>query len=210
VIDAVVSDFGGVLTKPLLEAFSRAHDETDVPLAAYGQALWTAAEKDGVNPLFEMERGRMSERDFNARLERELEEILGRAVSLDGITHRVNEQLEPNEEMFAYFSDLSRRGVRLALCTNNVREWEPLWRAKLPIDDIFETIVDSAFVGTRKPDPEIYGIVLERLGLPAERCAFVDDLSINVSAAVELGFRGIVFKDTAQAIAELDALVLGP
>ena len=53
----------------------------------------------------------------------------------------------------------------MALLTNNVREWEPLWRAKLPdIDEIFEVIVDSAFVGMRKPDREIYTLTLERLG----------------------------------------------
>ena len=208
-IRAVVSDFGGVLTRPLVEAFTKAHDGEDVPLAAYGQALWIAAERDGVNPLFELEKGRMTEREFNARLERELAEILGRPASLDGITRRVNEVLEPNQDLFDYFASLRDRGVRLALCTNNVREWEPLWRPKLPIDDIFETVVDSAFVGTRKPEPEIYGIVLERLGLPAEACAFVDDLEINVAAANELGFHGVHFTDTGQAIAELEDLVLG-
>ena len=55
------------------------------------------------------------------------------------------------------------------MLTNNVREWEPLWRAKLPIDEIFEVVVDSAFVGMRKPEPEIYALTLERLGLPARR-----------------------------------------
>jgi putative hydrolase of the HAD superfamily len=93
------------------------------------------------------------------------------------------------------------------MLTNNVREWEPHWRTKLPIDDIFETVVDSAFVGFRKPDPRIYAIALERLGLPAEACAFVDDLERNVAAARELGFHGVEFRDTAQAIAELDALL---
>ena len=48
--------------------------------------------------------------------------------------------------------DLKRREYRMALLTNNVREWEPLWRSMLPVDEIFELIVDSAFVGMRKPD----------------------------------------------------------
>jgi putative hydrolase of the HAD superfamily len=93
------------------------------------------------------------------------------------------------------------------MLTNNVREWEPHWRAKLPIDEIFETVVDSAFVGVRKPDPRIYAIVLERLGLPAADCAFVDDLERNVDAARELGFAAVHFEDTGQVISELDALV---
>jgi putative hydrolase of the HAD superfamily len=67
--------------------------------------------------------------------------------------------------------------------------------------------VDSAFVGTRKPEPEIYALTLERLGLPAAACVFVDDLEPNVEAARDAGMEGIVFRDTAQAIAELEALL---
>ena len=81
--------------------------------------------------------------------------------------------------------ELRGRGLRTALLTNNVREWEPLWRAKLPeIDELFEVVVDSAFVGLRKPDPAIYELTLERLGgVRAERCVFVDDLDVNCEAA---------------------------
>ena len=69
----------------------------------------------------------------------------------------------------------------MALLTNNVREWEPLWRSMLPVDEIFELVVDSAFVGCRKPDPEIYEITLERLGLAAGSCLFVDDVERQLS-----------------------------
>ena len=55
--------------------------------------------------------------------------------------------------------------MRTALLTNNVRRQEPLWRAKLPeLDEIFELVVDSAFVGMRKPEPGIYELTVERLG----------------------------------------------
>ena len=88
-----------------------------------------------------------------------------------------------------------------------MREWEARWRALLPIDELFEVVVDSAFVGTRKPEPEIYAITLERLGLPAEACVFVDDLEPNVDAAKTAGMRGIVHRDTAETIAELESLL---
>ena len=93
--------------------------------------------------------------------------------------------LDPNDELFAYYRALhdARRAAR-ACCTNNVREWEPLWRAKLPIDEIFETVVDSAFVGMRKPEPAIYALVLERLGLPRRPSARSSTTSrVNVEAA---------------------------
>ena len=92
----------------------------------------------------------------------------------------------------------------MAILTNNVREWEPIWRAKLPVDEIFETVVDSAFVGLRKPDPAIYELTLERLdGIAAAECLFIDDTEVNCVAARELGMSAIHFRDTEQAIAEV-------
>jgi putative hydrolase of the HAD superfamily len=208
VIQAVVSDFGGVLTSPLLEAFGRVQDELDVPPKAYGVAMAYSRERDGVHPLYALERGEITEADFLARIERGLAAALGRDVSLHGFGARLMEALDPNNELFERYRTLrTERGLRFALCTNNVREWEPLWRAKLPIDELFEVVVDSAFVGTRKPEPEIYAITLQRLGLPGEACAFVDDLEVNVAAAREVGMQGIVFRDTASAVAELDSLL---
>ena len=206
-IEAVISDFGGVLTVPLLGAFEQIQDGTNVPPAAYGEAMAYSLREDGVHPLFALERGEITEGDFLSRVERGLAETAGITVSLHGFGARLMEALAPNRELFDYYRTLRRdRGLRFALCTNNVREWEPLWRPKLPIDELFEVVVDSAFVGTRKPEPEIYAITLERLGLPGEACAFVDDLAVNIDAAREAGMHGILFRDTGQTIAELAAL----
>jgi putative hydrolase of the HAD superfamily len=207
VIEAIVSDFGGVLTTPLSTGFVRIQDDVGVPRDAFARAMQAATAEAGVNPLYRLETGEIPEQAFLAALERHLAELLGREVTLHGFGERYLAALDPNDELFAYYRRLHEGGVRFAMLTNNVREWEPHWRTKLPIDDIFETVVDSAFVGFRKPDPRIYAIALERLGLPAEACAFVDDLERNVAAARELGFHGVEFRDTAQAIAELDALL---
>ena len=95
----------------------------------------------------------------------------------------------------------------MALLTNNVREWEPLWRPMLPVDEIFEFVVDSAFVGMRKPDPEIYEHTLDRLGdgLTASDCLFIDDVEVNIEAARRLGFNVVHFRTNEQAIAEIEA-----
>jgi putative hydrolase of the HAD superfamily len=93
-----------------------------------------------------------------------------------------------------------------------VREWEPHWRAKLPeLDEIFEVVVDSAFVGMRKPDPRIYRLTVARLGggLALSECAFVDDNEVNVETARELGMSAVHFRETEQARAELEALLAG-
>jgi putative hydrolase of the HAD superfamily len=75
----------------------------------------------------------------------------------------------------------------------------------LPVDEIFETVVDSGFVGCRKPEAKIYELTLERLGLPAEACLFVDDLLPNCEGARAAGMSAVHFRDNEQAIAEIRA-----
>ncbi len=113
--------------------------------------------------------------------------------------------LETNHAMVEYLRGVGQRGLRMAILTNNVREWEPRWRAMLPVDEIFDLVVDSAFVGMRKPDPAIYELTCERLGVPPEACLFIDDFEHNCAAATELGIAAVHFRTTEQAIAECEA-----
>jgi HAD superfamily hydrolase (TIGR01509 family) len=113
------------------------------------------------------------------------------------------------QPMLELLAELRDGGYRLALLTNNVREWEARWRAMLPVDELFEVVVDSAFVGVRKPDPAIYRLTCERLGVAPERCVFVDDVEVNCTAAAELGMAAVRFRDNAQAIAEIRAALGG-
>jgi putative hydrolase of the HAD superfamily len=204
VIRAVISDFGGVLTTPLLAGFVAYQEEAGVSLEELGSGMQRAAEAYGEHPLFALERGEITEAEFGRRLG----EQLGDGFDLARLRQLYFERIEPNPPMIGYMAELRGRGLRTALLTNNVREWEPLWRAKLPeLDEIFEVIVDSAFVGMRKPERRIYELTLERLGdgLRAEECLFLDDFEINCEGARELGMKAVLFKDSEQAIAELDS-----
>jgi epoxide hydrolase-like predicted phosphatase len=204
-IEAVISDFGGVLTSPLLDAFLAFEDASGISPAALGRALAAIAERRGSHPLAELETGRMSETAFVRELGSELSAQLERQVELHGFGEQYFEHLRPNEELIDYMRQLRDRGYRMAICTNNVKEWEERWRAMLPVDEIFDVIVDSAFVGTRKPEPRIYEITLERLGVPASGALLVDDIELNCDAARELGIRAIQFQSNEQTIAEIEA-----
>jgi epoxide hydrolase-like predicted phosphatase len=204
-VKAVISDFGGVLTSPLLNVFAALQDSSGVPLEALGEAMATIAQRDGVHPLFELEKGAISEQRFVELLEGAVSEDLGRPVHLHGLADAYWSELETNDAMIDYLRSVRERGCRLALLTNNVREWEPRWRRMVPVDELFEVVVDSAFVGVRKPDPEIYALTLDRLGLEAAECVFVDDIELNCQAAERLGMRAVWFRDTEQAIADIDA-----
>ena len=93
----------------------------------------------------------------------------------------------------------------MALCTNNVREWEPRWRAMVPVDELFETVVDSAFVGARKPEPRIYEVVLEQVGAAPEACVLLDDFEVNCEGARAAGMAAVRFVSNEQAIPEVEA-----
>jgi putative hydrolase of the HAD superfamily len=209
VIRAVISDFGGVLTTPLFGGFAKVMESRGLPLEALGRAMARATETHGENPLFDFERGRLTEEEFFALLAGALEAEVGRRVDLQGFAETYFSHLRPNHELIDHLAKLrDERGLRLALLTNNVREWEPRWRPMLP-EGLFEVVVDSAFVGMRKPEPGIYRLTLERLGLPGEACAFIDDLDVNCDAAREHGIAAIRFESTAQAIQDLGALLDG-
>jgi epoxide hydrolase-like predicted phosphatase len=201
--DVLVCDFGGVLTTPLQEGFLAYQEESGMSLEELGRAMGRAAEEHGDHPLFALERGEITEAEFRNRIEAHLDG----GFDLARLHELFLNRLEPNREMIDFVRELRGRGVRTALLTNNVREWEPLWRGKLPeIDELFEVVVDSAFVGMRKPDPSIYALTLERLGgVAPERCVFVDDLDVNCDAARALGMAAVRFESAEQAIPEIES-----
>ena len=204
-ITTLISDFGGVLTTPLIRGFLAYQEESDVTMEDLGHAMARAEETHGAHPLHSLERGEISEAEFGRRLS----DKLGGRFDFEHLRRLYFEHLEPNDEMFDFVRGLHERGLRTALCTNNVREWEPLWRSKLPeLDEVFEVVVDSAFVGSRKPERKIYDITLERLGgVKPQECVFVDDIDVNCEGARELGMHPVRFEDAAQAIAEIEDLL---
>jgi putative hydrolase of the HAD superfamily len=205
-IEAVVSDFGGVLTTPLMNSFLALQDVHGVSAEDFGKAMRAASEAgDGENPLFKLERGDVTEAQFLDILRDGFEAVAGHRPELHRFREVFFEALDPNEPMIDLMRECKAGGRRMAMLTNNVQEWEPLWRTMLPVDEIFETVIDSGFVGYRKPERQIYEITLERLGVPASACLFVDDMELNCEAARELGFTAVHYREADQAIADVRA-----
>jgi epoxide hydrolase-like predicted phosphatase len=204
-IRAVISDFGGVLTNRLVEAFAAFQDETGISMEQLGRGMQRVAERDGEYPLFGLERGEMTEQEFLDDLAWGLEPELGHRPKLHRFREIWFDALHPNGPMLDLMRELGAHGYRMAILTNNVREWEELWRSKLAVDDIFELVVDSAWVGMRKPEPEIYRLTIARLdgSLEPSHCLFVDDNELNVEAARELGLSAVRFVSNEQAIPEI-------
>jgi putative hydrolase of the HAD superfamily len=203
-LKALVCDFGGVLTTPLEASFRFWSQESGVALEDLGRALQVRADREGDHPLHRLERGEITEHDFLAGIAAELDGD----IDMHGFTKAYFGHLGVNDALLERLRAWKAGGLRMVMCTNNVREWEPRWRAMLPVDELFESVVDSAFVGARKPEPRIYEIVLERLGdVPAHECVFLDDFAVNCEAARDAGMHAVQFVSNEQALAELEPLL---
>lgn len=213
-IRVIISDFGGVLTNPLEEAFLAYQEESGIALEELGRAMFEIAERDGENPLYVLEKGEMTYARFEEVMQHQLRAQLGTDLTFNDFAEGYFNALSPNQPFIDFLFDYKAGGGRLALLTNNVKEWEPRWRGMLPIDELFETVIDSGFVGTRKPEPRIYEITYEQISklehlhdVKPEECVLVDDIEVNCDAAREFGFQAVRYHgDCSDIIAAVNAL----
>lgn len=202
-LEAAIFDFGGVVTTPILEAFSRFDDALGIEPGTTLQALREQRESD--EPDFHrLEKGSMSESDYYDALRIRLEQICGHELAWPddarGVRRHLVGSLKPNDRMLAAIEQIGSH-YRVGMLTNNVREWAG-WRKQYPMH-LFEVVIDSCEVGMRKPDPSIYRLTCERLGVEPERALFVDDLPVNVHGATAVGMHGLVFTTTDEVLSQL-------
>ena len=205
---AVLFDFGGVITAPMgpmFEAVAAAAGAEPAEVAALLVGSYDAQD----HPLNRLERG---EGTFAELCEWAREQGAARGWTLElapMVTHL--ETIELRQGMLDRVADLRRRGYRTAIVTNNFKEITALWRARVDIDALFDTVVDSCEVGLRKPDPGIYHLTLERLGgIAPGDAVLLDDFESNLAGARAIGMHAVfVGADTDAAIAELEALLAG-
>jgi putative hydrolase of the HAD superfamily len=203
-IDTVIVDYGGVLTNPLAETLGVLAQNLQLPPQLLAGAFAQSAARHGISPMADLETGKITEAEFVARLlpllpAQALPKVAGRSFGQVWFAGR-----RPNAEFVDYLRTLRAAGYRLVLLTNNVREWDALWRATIPVDELFALVVNSAEEGVRKPDPEIYARALTRLEARPERCLFVDDVAENCQTAADMGMATIQFQSTEQAVAAID------
>ena len=207
-LDAVLFDFGGVFTESPFEVARRFGAKLGGNPERVLEIVFGPYHTDTGHPWHRLERGEMA-------LETARQEIiaLGAAEDLDTDLFRVLSAMGRGGGVRQPFIDSARRlrtaGIGTAIVTNNVREFRDVWRAMIPVDELFDAIIDSSEVGKRKPDPAIFHHALTVLGdVPASRALFLDDFEGNVVAARTLGMRGIlVGPDPQTAIDELAAIV---
>ena len=111
---------------------------------------------------------------------------------------------QPDEALAAFVAGLRAAGTRVAALTNSTSTEADLL-ARPELARLFDLAISSADAGLQKPDPAIYRHAEARLGAAGAALVFVDDVEANVAAARALGWRGVWFRSTEQAIADIDA-----
>lgn len=200
-IRALLVDYGGVLTNPLPETITRYAQLTGLSLEELAIAQTRVGRQLGMPPMAALETASISEARFLAMMSDALRDMTGRTMDVEHFHEQWFAGRVPNHAFIDHLRGI--RHIRLAMVTNNVREWRPFWQANVP-DGLFGVIVDSSEERVRKPDPKFFEIALERVGHAPHECLLIDDTAENCAAATTLGIRAIRFENTAQAIAAID------
>lgn len=232
-IQAVIWDYGGVISIPPFSGLDGFEADMGYPAgsmlelmfgeSSYIETLSRGTSTEGVTPAepearhavthdwHRLETGDMTLADYFISVTERAPRILGAPVDLEAyqryarsmhfgihwpVVHRIRE--------------LRRDGFATGLLTNNVKEFGSAWRASIPVDEIFDAVVDSSEVGLRKPDPRIYELTCEKLGVEPDAAVFLDDNRSNVEAARALGMATVHVADgPIETLTALDAILDG-
>lgn len=192
-------DFGGVLTTSVLDAIRRFCAESGL-------------EPDGLLDAFRYDPGArrlLADIERGAITQSQFEVGVGKLLGVDphGLVKRMLASVVPDPPVLAAAERARAAGVRTGVLSNSLgldpynpyEEWG--------LADRFDAVVISEETGLRKPDPAIYRLAADRLGLPCEACVFVDDLAQNLEPARALGMTTIRKTSTDQLIGELEGVL---
>jgi epoxide hydrolase-like predicted phosphatase len=208
--DAVIFDVGGVLVESPVHAVLRLQRQvglTDEVLVALFEHYSKVPGPGEPEPLWHrVEKGQLTVADFLVQARIDLATAGLDRVPIDPEQLNVYRDVSAHWQTVHAARRLRAAGYATAICTNNVREWAS-WRRSLPVDE-FDVVVDSCEVGMRKPEPGIYALTCERLGVAPGRVLFCDDFSGNVEGARQAGLEAIhITRDLDAGLRELEAML---
>ncbi|HMQ27037.1 MAG TPA: HAD family phosphatase [Acidimicrobiales bacterium] len=206
--DAVLFDFTGVLCESPWAAIGGIGDQDGLSHDEVLEFMLGPYDQDTDHPMHRLERGEIEllayVTDVQARAE-----AAGLTLDFDRLRTLMSD-LPVHKQMVGRIRTLRATGLRTALVTNNIREAGDQWRSKVPLDELFDVVIDSSAVGLRKPNPAIFHLALEQLGgVDPGRALFLDDHPGNVAGAEAAGLPALLVDDVDEAIADLDALLAG-
>ncbi|MER9460973.1 HAD-IA family hydrolase [Mesorhizobium sp. M0387] len=206
---ALVLDFGGVVTRTIFET----HALTEQALGlAPGTLQWHGPFDPDSDLLWRsMQADEISERDYWRTRTSEVGRLVGEDwQAMETFVQRAR-GAEPEKivrpEAVRAIRTVHAAGFRLAILSNELDLFYGAgFRQRLPLLELFDTIVDATYTRILKPDPRAYAFVTEALGLPAGACVFVDDQQRNVDGGRAAGMRTVHFDVARPALSYAEAL----
>jgi epoxide hydrolase-like predicted phosphatase len=193
----LIVDYGGVLTTDIFVSFRKFCEAEGLDPETVRDRFLNDAEARRL--LEELETGRMREAEFEPAFAAVLE------VESERLIDRLFGGMEPDEAMIDGVRAARAAGVRTGMLSNS---WGHDRYPQKQLAELFDAWVISGEVGLRKPDPAIYALAAERLGLPPKQCVFVDDLPGNLKPARAIGMATVVHRgDAAATLAEVSELL---
>ena len=207
--EAVIFDFGGVITASPFEAFNRLEEERALPRDFIRSV--NAANPHG-NAWAQFERAEIDARKFDVLFEAEAE-ALGHSLEGRAVLAVLSGSIRP--AMVRALDQLAGAGFRLACITNNVPSGHGAGMARSgdrsdeyeQIFARFDHTIESSKAGVRKPDPRIYAMMCEALGVSPPECVYLDDLGINCKPAAAMGMAAIKVTGEREALKELSGVL---
>ncbi len=207
--EAVIFDFGGVITASPFEAFNRLEEERSLPRDLVRRINATNPDS---NAWALFERAEIDAAAFDALFAAEARAI-GHELDGASVLAVLSGSIRP--AMVSALDRLKEAGYRLACITNNVPAGHGAGMARSgdakdayeQVFARFEHVIESSKAGVRKPDPRIYQMMCDHLGLGPDACVYLDDLGINCKPAAQLGMAAIKVTSGEQALADLGALL---
>jgi len=205
----VITDWGGVLTTPILATVQAWIQADGIDWNSYRAVMraWVTDAYDrsgGRNPIHALERGECSGAEFERMLAARLFRVDGGAVAAEGLLERMFAASMPVPAMYDTIRALRDAGFRTALLSNS---WGADEYPRADFPGLFDTVMISGEVGMRKPEEGIFLHAAQALGLPPRDCVFIDDIEANVAAAVACGMTGLHHTEAAATAAALQALL---
>ncbi len=206
-IQAVIWDFGGVITSSPFESFNRFEAERGLPKDFIRGINATNPE---TNAWAQFESSAVSLDEFDGLFAAEAQ-AKGHQVGGREVVALLSGDLRPR---MIQVLKICKASFRIACITNNVRSGEGPGMAKTTekasavaeVMKLFDLVVESSIEGIRKPNPAIYTLTCERLGIEPAQAIFLDDLGINLKPAAKLGMKTIKVLSESQAINDLSRL----
>ena len=207
-IKAVIWDFGGVITSSPFEAFSRYEEEKGAPKDIIRR---TNATNPDTNAWALLERNDISLEEFD-RIFAEETEALGFRIPGAHVLELLAGDIRPR--MVAALKNITGP-FRTACITNNINTGKGAGMARsaekaaqvATVMENFEFVIESSKVGVRKPDPKIYLMACERMGIEPSQAVYLDDLGINLKPAKALGMHTIKVVDPDAALSQLEEIL---